>query len=448
MNMIGRTNRRAVLRGMLGGAAVSVGLPFLDCFLNANGDALAATGAPLPVRFGAWFWGCGLNPGRWVPAKTGANYDMPAEIKVLEPFKDRLSIFSGFRAITDGKQAVVHYSGHMSILTGSAPKSMGTVEAPTFDTAVADAIGARTRFRSLEVTATGNPRDSNSRRGSSTINPAEISPVALYTRLFGPDFRDPNAADFVPDPQVMVRQSVLSAVSEQRNAILKELGAADRARLDQYFTSVRQVEQQLELQLQKPAPLEACTVPKQPGDTKTDTEIEVATANHKLFAQLIAQAIACDQTKVFNVTFADATSSLRKAGTTVTHHQLTHEEPIDDKLGYQPEATFFVNRIMEGLATMLGALDSIREGDGTLLDHTLLLAHSETGFAKIHSLDNIPMMIAGRAGGRIKTGIHVAGNSDPVTRVGLTIQQALGLPLNGWGTGSMQTSKTIGEIMV
>src|SRR5665213_1638713 len=101
MSVIGNTNSRTILRGMLGGSAVTVGLPLLDCFLNTNGTAFAATGAPLPVRFGTWFWGCGLNPGRWVPQKTGANYDTPAEIKVLEPFKDRLSVFSGFRAITD-----------------------------------------------------------------------------------------------------------------------------------------------------------------------------------------------------------------------------------------------------------------------------------------------------------------------------------------------------------
>jgi len=75
-----RVNRRTALRGMLGGAAVNVALPFLDCFLNGNGTALAATGAPLPVRFGTWFWGCGLTPGRWIPDKTGAGYDMKPEL--------------------------------------------------------------------------------------------------------------------------------------------------------------------------------------------------------------------------------------------------------------------------------------------------------------------------------------------------------------------------------
>jgi hypothetical protein len=441
-------NRRTVLRGMLRGSAVGVGLPLLDCFLNTNGTALAS-GAPMPVRFGTWFWGCGLNPGRWIPEKTGADYDTPAEIKVLTPFKDRLSVFSGFKAVVDGKPAVVHYTGSMSILTGIAPKDMQSVEGPTFDTAIADTLGQTTRFRSLELAATGNPRDSNSRRSSSVINPAEGSPLGFYTRIFGPEFKDPNAADFTPDPAVMVRQSVLSAVTEQRQALLTGLGAADKARMDQYFTSVRQLEQQLALQLQKPAPLESCAKSDEPSwkETKENTQIDVVVANHKLMAGLVAHALACDQTRVFNMVFGDATSSLRRAGETVTHHQLTHEEPIDEKLGYQPEATFFVEQIMGGFLTMLQALDSVKEGDGTLLDHTLLLAHSECSYAKIHSLETLPMFIAGKAGGKIKSGLHIAGNGDPCTRVGLTVQQALGLPLNNWGGGSMQTNKTIGEIM-
>jgi Protein of unknown function (DUF1552) len=440
-------DRRSILRGVVAGGAINLALPFLDCFLDENGTALAATGAQLPLRFGTWFWGCGLTPNRWIPTKIGADYDMPPELKPLSAFRDRLTICSGFKANTDGKGAVPHYTGTMSVLTGSAPKSEGTVEAPTFDTTIADTIGVASRFRSLEVTAAGNPRDSNSRRSSAVINAAEPSPLAFYTRLFGPEFKDPNAAEFTPDPKVIVRKSVLSAVKEQRDALLAEVGASDRVRLDEYFTSLRQLEQQLDIQLQKPAPLEACSVPAQPANTKTTPEIGDVTANHKLFAALVAHALACDQTRVVNVVFADATSSLRQAGSSVTHHQLTHEEPIDEKTGCQPQATFFVERIVEGLQTMLTALNDIKEGDGTLLDHMLLFAHSECSFAKIHSLETIPMLIAGRANGRLKTGLHIAGNGDPVTRVGLTVQQIMGVPASSWGAGSMQTTKNISEIL-
>jgi len=298
------------------------------------------------------------------------------------------------------------------------------------------------------VTATGNPSDSNSRRSSAVINASEPSPLAFYTRIFGPEFKDPNAADFKPDPKVMVRKSALSAIKDQRDALLTEVGAADRVRLDEYFSSIRQLEQQLDIQLQKPAPLEACKAPGQPGTTKLGTQIEDVTANHRLMAGLMAQALACNQTQVFNVMFGDATSSLRKMGNTTTHHQLTHEEPIDEKSGCQPEATFFVERIVEGFQTMLTAMDGVREGDGTLLDHMLLLAYSECSYAKVHSLESIPMFVAGRANGKVKAGLHIDGGGDPVTRVGLTVQQILGVPVSNWGAGSMQTSKSITEIMV
>jgi hypothetical protein len=128
-------------------------------------------------------------------------------------------------------------------------------------------------------------------------------------------------------------------------------------------------------------------------------------------------------------------------------HQATHEEPIDPSLGYQPVTSHFSTYSMEFFAMLLKALDEVKEGDGTLLDHSLVFAFTDTGFAKLHTLDNIPMLLAGSANGRIKTGYHIAGDSAPVTRVGLTIQQAMGITVNKWGTGSMQTQKPISEIM-
>jgi hypothetical protein len=132
----------------------------------------------------------------------------------------------------------------------------------------------------------------------------------------------------------------------------------------------------------------------------------------------------------------------------MTHHSLTHEELIDPQLGYQPQATAFHMQALAAWATFVGVLASLREGDGTLLDNCLVLAHSDTSFAKTHDVLGIPVMLAGRAGGRIKTGLHVAGNGEPVTRIGLTIQQAMGLPVDRWGNGAMQTGKPISELLV
>ncbi len=447
-----KASRRSVLRGMMGGAAVSVALPFLDCFLNESGTALAATGAPLPTVFGTWFWGCGLNPGRWEPATFGKNYDFGVELQPLAPYKDRITTFSGLKVFLDGKGAKPHYTGDMAILTGNVPteggvSSGGQAGFSSIDQIVADQIGTRTRFRSLETTGTGKPTDSLSRRASGVQNPAEISPVALYTRVFGPDFHDPNAADFKPDPKVMVRRSVLSAVTDQREALMKQVGMTDRARLDEYFTSLRELEQQLDIQLQKPAPLAACSPADKPDELPPGTEIDTVVHNNQLFAKILAHAIACDQTRVFNVVFGEATSPLRKAGTPMTHHILTHEEPMDATLGYQKEASSFIKSIVEGFAFMLATLDSIKEGDHTLLDRSLVMTATDTGFAKIHSLENIPILLAGGANGKVKTGMHIQAKGDPVTRVGLTLQQVMGVPLDNWGTLSLNTNKPFGEII-
>jgi hypothetical protein len=438
--------RRRVLKGMMGGAAVTVGLPYLDCFLNTNGSALAATGKALPVVYGTWYFGLGLNPGRWEPPTTGKITQMGIETKALEKYKDKVNLYTGMKVHLDGRPAITHFTGNMTVLTGTCPRS-SAVTTPTIDTVIADHISSTTRFKSLEMTSTGNPKHMYSFRSGGVFQPGEASPSAMYTRLFGPEFKDPNAADFKPDPAVMARQSVLSAVKEQRQDLDKMIGAADKARLDEYFTSLRQLEQQLDLQLQKPAPLEACTKPGEMADGPVATEVEVLSANHRLFTKLAAHAFACDQTHVVNLVFNDMTSSLRRVGSQMIHHIYTHEEAIDEKLGYQPNATYFILRVMDGFADYVGALNSIREGDGTLLDRALIFAMTDTGYAKVHSVENMPMFTAGAAGGRLKTGIHFSGKGDPASRVGLTIQQALGLPINSWGTDSMATSKSISEVL-
>jgi hypothetical protein len=443
--------RRNMLRGMMRGSAVVVGLPLLDLFLDGNGEALAS-GAPIPTRFGTWFWGCGVNTARWFPSKLGSDYDLKEELRPIAPYKDKVTILSNFNCILDGKPNLVHWSGVMATLSGTAPVkggvTGGTSEAPTIDCLVGDHIGQGTRFRSLEIACTGQSSVSYSMRAGSTVNPSEVDPVNLYKRLFGAEFQDPNQADFTPDPKVMTRQSVLSSVKEDRDDLMRSLGSADRHRVDQYFTSVRQVEQQLGQLLEKPAPARACAMPEQPRKTELGPTWDVAMNAHDLLGQLVVMALACNQTRVFNVALSNAGSNLRKAGDPVAFHELTHEEPVDEKLGYQPKATFFMEKSMETFASMLRMMDAVPEGAGTLLDHSLVLATSESNFAKIHLVDNLPIMVAGRAGGKWKSGLHVSGNGDPSSRVGLTIQQVLGMPVTSWGEGAMKTSKPIGEVLV
>lgn len=444
-------SRRRILRGAMKGGAVAVALPFLDLFLDNHGEALA-NGAPLPTRFGTWFWGCGVNEARWMPDKLGFKYDIKEELRPIAPFRDKVTVLSGFNAVLDGKPNLVHWSGIMSTFTGAAPtrggQNGGTADAPTLDTLVADAIGGNTRFKSLEIACTGQSDVSYSMRAGSTVNPSEIDPVNLYRRIFGTGFQNPNSAQFAPDPAVMLRKSVLSSVKDDREELLRSVGAADRARVDQYFTSIREVEQQLAHMLEKPAPAEACVVPQEPGQIPLGPTWEMAVKTHQALGQLLVLALACNQTRVFNIALSMAASNLRRDGQPISFHELTHEEPVDAKLGYQPESTFFMERSMEAFGALLKMMDAIPEGKGTLLDNSLVFATSESNFAKLHTLDNLPIMIAGSAGGKWRSGQHITGKGDPTSRVGLTVQQVLGMPVSSWGVGAMETSSAISEVIV
>ena len=438
-------DRRTFLRGSLGGVAMTLGLPLLDLFLDDAGTAFAS-GAPLPVRFGTWFWGCGMNPQRWVPGALGKDWPSTPELAPVEAVRQHLNILSGFNVVLDGSANHPHISGVMGMLTGAVPPKPEDVLAPTLDVLVSDAIGAGTRFRSLEFAATGSPRHSYSLRDAAAKNPSEVSPLALYQRVFGTGFSDPNAGEFVPDPEILLRRSAISVVGEDLARLERELGTHDRQRLDAYLTSLRQLEHQLALQLEAPPPLAACRIPTAPPSTEVSADIDQALANHALMADILALALACNQTRVFNVVFSYGASNLQRKGNTTGHHQLTHEELVDPQLGYQPQATFFVDRSMEAFAAFVAKLAAVEEGDGSLLDHCLVLAHSETSFAKAHDVTNLPVMTAGRAGGRLATGRHIAGGSDPATRIGLSVQQLMGMPVERWGSGAMQTNKPVGEL--
>lgn len=450
--MSSRFSRRSVLRGVLGGAAVSVGLPVLDMFLNDNGTALA-NGAPLPVRFGTYFWGLGLTDTptggtRWVPSKTGAGYEVMPELAAIAAFKDKVSVFSGFRAMGDGRANLVHWSGHASILSGIAPASASRFDGPSFDTRIADAIGSTTRFKTIDIDASMSRQPvSYSTRSGSTFASPDATPLALYTRLFGPGFQDPNSDKWQPDPSIMLRQSVLSAVTEQRQALMAGVGKADQIKLDQYFSSVRDMENQLAVQLRRPEKREACVIPSAPPEVPRGASVEVVNANTRIMARLLAMGLACNQTRVFSFVHTSGASETYLAGQSKIYHQITHDEPTDAKLGYQPESSKLAGLVMQGLGAFLSELDAIKEGGGTLLDNSLVMAFSDTGYAKIHAIENIPMFLAGRAAGAHKAGQHIAGKGDAVTRISLTAMQLVGAPVGEFGSGSMKTSAPLDEVM-
>ncbi len=436
-------NRRTVLRGMLGGTAITVGLPLLDCFLDSNGEALA-DGAPLPKTFVSWFQGLGYAPTYWEPKKIGTGYDFGVQMKAFTPMRDKINIASGLKVFLDAHPAGAHSAGPQGCLQGG----VSTPNLPSIDQIVADAIGTRTRYRSIEVSCDGS-QDSFSSRSATAKNPGQPSPTALYADIFGASFQDPNAATFTPDPLAMARKSVLSAVADKREKLLTLVGAQDRARLDEYYTSLRAMENKLQIQLEKPAPMEACTVVKnfKKFEVQPGMLIDEAREANRLFAQLLAHAMSCGQTNVASVNFGGSSSNLRQAGSQQTFHMYTHEEMVDPVLGYQKQVAWFSNQVAESVLEFAQIFDSIKEGKGSLLDRSVIMYSTDSGYARSHSVENMPMVTFGSAGGALKTGVHVSAPGDGVTRFGLTVMQALGVPIGSWGVESNSTNKTITEFL-
>jgi hypothetical protein len=432
----------------LDGAKVTLALPLLNCFLDGNGAALAS-GRKIPVRFGTWFWGLGGNASVFIPKKVGADYDLPEEIASWAPVKQHINLISGLTAFRDTDPNLCHYTGWIINMTGQSPKAGGDKPGETLDTTIANQIGRTTRFKSLTATATGDVRSTVSYENANAPAVPEVSPINFYTRLFGSDFQDPNAADFKPNPRVMVRKSVLSGVMDEAKGMSQQIGLEDRQRLDEYFTGLRQLERQFDQQLSKPEPIEACVRPKPvTSEPELGTEADTVRVRHQMMTDLMVMAVACDQTRVFNMTYSSPQSNVSKAGYEKPHHTTTHEETVDAKLGYQANCSWFTRRAMESWAYYVEAFSKVREGDGTLLDNLLIYASTDTSYARFHKLEGMYAMTAGRAGGKVKTGLHVDAGSTTVGRIGYTVQRAMGLDINGWGARSNNTSKELGEILI
>ncbi len=441
-------DRRRMLRGVLSGGAVAVSLPLFECLLNTNGTAYAATNEALPTRFGTWFWGCGMDPQIFIPTRVGAEFDLPEQLAALKNVKQHLNVFTNFRVFTDGSPNLCHYTGWVGLRCGAAPSGRGDLPEQSLDYTIADTIGAGTRFRQLNFAATGNPRHSYSFRSADARSLPEVSAIDVYQKIFGPEFQDPNSPTFTPDPGTMVRKSILSGVLEQSKALNKELGVTDRSRLDQYFTSIRELESRLELQLQKPPPAPQCVVPgSPPKEIPVGINSTLVEERHNAMTDLLVMALVCNQTRVFNMVYSDSASNVTRTGFAKTHHAATHEEPLDPILGYQVENAWFVGEAMKCFAYFLESLAKQPEGDGSLLDHMLVYAHSDQEVAKVHSLNGIPVLTAGSANGLLKTGLHIDGAGEPGTRVGYTLQRLMGVPITDWGYKSLRTSLEISEIL-
>lgn len=429
-------HRRTLLKGLLGGAAVSIGLPPLECFLNTHGTAYAG-GTAFPKRFGVFFWGNGVLPARWNPTGEGTDYALSPQLMPLADLKPDLTVITATRVLTTN--TAPHLSGPAGLFSGEGLRGESFARA-TVDQTIAAELGGETRFRSLEI---GVQRSdfTYSHNGPNQVNPPETSPRALFDRLFGEGFRMPGEMTMA-DPRVRLRRSVLDAVLGQSNDLRNRLGASDRTRLEQHLDGVRGLERRIARLEENPPNLAACRRPATPAESFPDVEGRPQmSAVSRAMSDLMAMALACDQTRVFFNMYSQSVNNTLFPMAPAGHHQLTHDEPGD-----QPQVDAIVRLIMADLAYFLTALRNVQEGDGNVLKHSIVLCTTDCSYGRSHSLDDYPIVIAGSGGGALRTGHHVAARGENSSKVMLSILRAMGVRATDYGVGAGHTTEALAAL--
>ncbi|HVR63063.1 MAG TPA: DUF1552 domain-containing protein [Polyangia bacterium] len=438
-----KMKRRTVLRGVLGGAGVSIGLPALEAMFNANGTA-HADGTALPRRLGIFFWGNGAKLDRWDPTATGPNYPLSPELMPLTPVKDYVSVVSGTNVMTGNPQG--HHAGTVGILSGSPMVVQAAAGAPfrsTFSAPSVDQVAAAKLYtgkglKSLEVGIStrvnikeGTTLQHLSHNGPDMPNPADYSAISVFNRLFGMGFSAPGGMP-VTDVTKKLRRSVLDAVAVDISKLSTRVSTFDKQRLDEHTANIRELENRLQNDTVLPAmckPPMAGTISDNPDQNGNEMLAEKTQA----MSDLIAMAFACDQTRVFSMMYSGSTAFTMFWQTMASegHHSMTHDEA-----GAQPLVHASTVFTMQCFSSLLQAIKKVPEGAGNALDNTVIYASSDTADGRAHSLTDYPIVVAGKGGGFLKyPGVHYASKGENSSIVLLTVLRAAGLQLTQFGGG-------------
>ncbi|MEQ1503591.1 MAG: DUF1552 domain-containing protein [Myxococcota bacterium] len=439
-------DRRTMLRGLVGGTAVAIGLPALDIMLNGNGDALAS-GPPLPDRFGVWFWGNGVRPDYWRPTGT-TGWSPSAELTPLADLVPYVSVVTGCGTKTPYWP---HHSGVTAIMTGAPYYQVGTTRdtiVSTFakqsvDMDAADWFSGQAPFRSLEVgvcrftgTDEGTSFQHLSHNGPNNPNPSEYSPSALFARLF--------TAPTSPEIN-LVRQSVLDGVTSQLTRLKTRLGARDIERLDQHLDSVRTLEDRLAAE---PA---TCLPGDAPQDVADIDGLEQIEEKNAAMADLMVLALSCDLTRsfAFQYSVCGGGNVFWQVGMTDGLHSQCHLE-ADPQPIVHAEVVFTMDR----LGYFLRKLRDTADGSGNLLERCSILCTTEHYDGHSHSQNEFPILIAGLGNGRLRGNTHYrysgadGGSYRNTSDAVLTALHGAGVTLPEYGTDAGYTTSTISELLV
>jgi hypothetical protein len=451
-------DRRTVLRGMLAtGASVAIPLPLLESMLNSNGTALAQSNTPLSPLYVTWFFGNGSTPKKWKPAATGTGSAWtlsPQLTPLAAELKPYLTVISGL----DGKARVAgveHPTGSSAATTGAALNG-NSVRAASIDQIVADVIAAGSPRRSLEIGVTpatpNGPQDSLhtvSHKGPNNRLMPEYDPKAVFNTLFSGG-SPPPVDGGMADPLAGVQRSVLDAVIADGLALQQTLGAADRARLEEHLESVRAIEMRINDgtggEGMLPAECSTAIAPTVGKDMNAEAPPEVNTA----MAKLATLALACEKTRVLSFMFSLPAAHVYYRHlpnmNADFHDTICHNDADTDT--EQPRVDTGVLYTMKCLNEFLLNMKNTPHGAGNLLDQTLVYVTSDTAWGKIHTKEEWPVLLAGKAGGRVAGDQHVNFQGENLSRALLTVANIMGAEKTEIGLDAGRVTSVLPGIIV
>lgn len=433
-------DRRTVLKGF----GATLALPFLESMMPQG--VLAASAPKTPIRTAFIFVPNGINMEHWVPSGN----QLPYTLQPLQSLKSKFNIMSGLaqrNAFALGDGAGDHARSAAAWLTGCHPRktSGANIKAGiSFDQILAKEFSNITRFSSLEL---GCERgglagdcdsgyscaysNSISWRTDSTPVAKEVDPRLVFERLFASE--NQNESEISKAQRLAENKSILDFIMEDAKALNKKLGHTDRMKLDEYMTGVREIERRLlflEKQTKDFSSSSLANIQGIPSDYQDHIRI---------MGDLMVLAFQTDTTRVSTFMFANEGSnrSYKMIGVSDGHHEMSHHQRTQEKL----EALKKINNFhVTQLAYILNKMDSIKEGDKTLLDNSMVVYGAGICDGDRHNHDDLPVLLAGLGGGKIKSGQHLKFTSNtPMTNLFLSMADKINIPVEqiGDSTGKL-----------
>ncbi len=449
MNSSWKMPRRTFLRGL--GTAVAV--PFLNSLATSKAMAANAAGpvtaSGFPRRV-AWIYvPNGKNMVDWTPHTLGSNYDLPMILEPLAHHRRDFSLVSGLAidpANSHGDGGGDHARSSAAFLTGAHPRKTAGADIKagiSVDQIAANKIGEQTRLPSLELSCDIGQRAGSCDSGYSCayqfnvswrsetqpMNP-EVDPRAAFERLFGNG--DATASVEAAARRAMYRKSVLDYILEDARTLERRLGANDRRKLDEYLTAVRDIERRIERS-------EKFGKAQPPPGVAAPEMFENFDEHARLMYDILALAFQTDSTRVstFVVAHDGSNRPYPTIGIRDGHHDLSHHRNDEAKKAKLAQINKFHT---SQFSYFLDKLKSVPEGDGTLLDNCTILYGSAISDGNSHTHENLPILVAGKGGGRVRTGQHLrVEDKTPVTNLYRSMLDTIGVPTEkvGDSTGKL-----------